>query len=179
MKKLLLMATLAVATLSVNAQTWIGGKLGYTFAKEKDDDNGLNSWCIAPEIGYDLNDNWAIAAAIHYEGSKYDDVKSNVFSFNPYVRYRFAKYGNVSFFADGSVDTGFGSLTEDDMEDVDITVFIAGFKPGISYAICDKIGLVAHFGILGYQFQKTDDVKVSSFGFDLTNNITFGVYINL
>lgn len=179
MKKLLLMATLAVATLSVDAQTWIGGRIGYSYTKEKDADDGLNTWNIAPEIGYNLNENWAIAAAINYEGSKFGDVKSNIFSFNPYVRYHFAKYGNVSFFIDGSVDAGFGSLTEDDMEDVDVTALIAGFKPGISYAICDKVGLVAHFGILGYQFQKTDDVKVNSFGFNFSNNLTFGVYVNL
>lgn len=179
MKKLLLMATLAVATLSVHAQTWLGGQLGYSFTKEKDADDGLNSWTIAPEIGYNLNDNWAIAAAINYEGAKIGDVKSNIFSFNPYVRYHAAKYGNVSFFVDGSVAAGFGKVEADGEDEVEASAFSVGLKPGISYSICDKFGLVAHFGFLGYEFTKEDDVKVNSFGFDFSNNITFGVYINL
>ncbi len=179
MKKLFLMAALAVATLSVNAQTWIGGQLGYSNSKVKDADDAENTWSIAPEIGYNLNDSWAIAAALNYTGTKFGDVKANVFSFNPYVRYNAASYGDVTFFIDGSVAAGFGKNETPGQEDVETTAIAAGFKPGIAYSICDKFGLVAHFGFLGYEFYKEDDAKTNTFSFNFTNNITFGVYVNL
>lgn len=51
-------------------------------------------------------------------------------------------------------------------------------KPGLSYAISEKISLVAHVGNLGWSFAKQGDVKTNEFDINVTNAITFGAYVS-
>ena len=64
MKKFLVMAVMAIMALGVSAQVYVGGSLGYTHAKT--DLGSGDQFTIAPEIGYNLNDSWAIGAGLNY-----------------------------------------------------------------------------------------------------------------
>ena len=177
MKKILSMAVLTAVALTASAQTWLGGSLGYNMNKTEDFD-AQNTLTIAPEIGYDLNETWSVAAALEYDFQKQGDAKTNMFSIKPYARYKFYTVGDVTFFVDGYVEAGFGNA-DDGINDADVSSFGLGVTPGLAYAFCKKAGLVAHLGDLGYKFTKFDDTKNHNFGIGVNNTVSFGIYFNL
>lgn len=149
MKKFLVMAVMAIMALGVSAQVYVGGSLGYTHAKT--DLGSGDQFTIAPEIGYNLNDSWAIGAG--------------------YARYTYFRTDLVSLFVDGGVDLGFSKPDEGDTS----VVWGIGLKPGISLNLNEKFSLVAHMGFLGYQDLKE---RGKVYGIDLHNNLSFGFYYN-
>ena len=179
MKKIILAAFVAVASLTANAQVWVGGEVGFNTSKTTLNGTELakeNNVTIAPEIGYSINDNWDIAVALEYAHS---DVKgganSNGFSFNPYVRYTYLKSGKFSAFVDGGF--AYGYVHTSGVQD-NTNIWEIAIKPGIAYGLSDKVSLVAHVGDLGWRFAKTGDVKTNAFDLRVTNAITFGAYVN-
>lgn len=202
-----MIAVMAVAAVSANAQLWIGGEVGFNSTtntiKEGSvsvDQNSKN-FTIAPELGYNLSDKWAIAAKLGYEYSENDaniaafiadfdapsflrNINTNTFYINPYVRYTFVKVGNFSAFLDGGVAYGFSHIngTSDYLNNINL--FKVSVNPGVAYALNPKVGLVAHIGDVSYKTQwmsvKEADVKFSQdkFNIGLWNSISFGAYYN-
>lgn len=184
MKKILIAVFVAAVSLSANAQVWVSGQLGVNTSKESFDGHTTykgNNFTIAPEIGYKLSDNIDVALQIGYAHAKstVDDVNviSNKFMVFPYVRYTFATSGNFSFFVDG----GFGyALTHYCGNDKSTNTWEIALKPGVSYALSEKFGLVAHVGYLGWGFEKYDKKKTNNIGLNADlSTISFGGYINL
>lgn len=199
MKKIFMIAAMAVAAVTANAQVWIGGNLGFNTETSKVEiagfstDNTTSNFEIAPEIGYNLSDQWAVAIALgyaHTEGTSMtfgdETVTGNInaFTIKPYARYTFVKAGNFSAFCDGYV-----SYSTAHMQNVEnnINTFGIGLAPGIAYAVSPKVTLVAHVGKLGYDHTsyKQDTVvgeakyTNNKFDFNITNSIYFGAYVNL
>ena len=59
MKKIILAAFVAVASLTANAQWWAGGEVGFNTWKTTSEGHDLgkgHEFTVAPEIGYKLND---------------------------------------------------------------------------------------------------------------------------
>lgn len=201
MKKFFMIAVMAVAALSANAQVWIGGNLNYETSKATAEIAGVSTDAsgskveIAPEIGYNISDSWAVAVALGYgysnkltigEGSHSVTGAGNYFTINPYARYTFVKAGNFSAFVDGGVE--FTTTHINGMSDTmdNYKTFGVNVKPGIAYSISPKVTLVAHVGNVGYEygwtkFKSTPELKISSnsFVFNLTNSVSFGAYVNL
>lgn len=179
MKKIILAALVAIVSVSANAQFWAGGSVGFNTSKTSIDGNELskeNQFRLIPEIGYKLNDKWDIAVALGYNHISGKGIDSqNGFAINPYARYTFAQCGDFSFFADGGFSYEFvhTSGVEDNINAWEIAI-----KPGISYALSEKVSLVAHVGNLGWSFAKTGDVKANEFDIEVTNAITFGAYVS-
>ena len=196
MKKMILTALVAVASLAANAQVWVGGEVGFSATKTSIDGNKKGAaarFNLLPEIGYSINDKFDIALTIglshanangdYFEGSKnfdtfggiYDDVNRNAFTINPYVRYKFANAGDFTFFVDG----GFSyTMIHYSGADDNGNQWAIGFKPGIAYSLTDKVSLVAHVGDLGYSFYKCGDTKSNAFDMGISNNISFGAYVS-
>jgi len=197
MKKMILAALVAVASLSANAQVWVGGEVGFSAGKTTNNGTKLGAGAdfnLIPEIGYTLNDKFDIAVAIGiahnngngkaYAGSEgydaygmvLDDVNRNAFTLNPYVRYKFANAGDFTFFVDG----GFSyTMIHYSGIDDNANQWGLGFKPGIAYNISDKVSLVAHIGRLDYNFFKQGDIKNNEFNMGVSgNNLTFGAYVS-
>lgn len=190
MKKFILTAFVAVASLAANAQVWVGGEVGYSNLRQttnKVEDWKANNFSFLPEIGYKLNDKFDVAAKIGYaHGEAGADLAgvsvpdyydfANAFVLNPYVRYTFAKAGDFSFFADGGFTYMHGHICGDEYS---TNAWQIGIKPGISYALSEKVGLVAHLGGIAYNFAKYNETKQNGFDLGITgNNITFGAYVN-
>jgi hypothetical protein len=208
MKKIVMMAVMAVAALSANAQVWICGEVGFNTSTNTvkvagvSSDKTTNNFVIAPEIGYNLNEKWAVAMKIGYvHAGNNEEIKelinnygvlpfnlgsttTNAFTINPYARYTFVKAGNFSFFVDGGV--GYSSVHVNGLSDYmkNINLIKVGINPGVTYAISPKVSLVAHVGDLSYQNMwskaKNVDLKVSQgkFNIGLWNSISFGAYYN-
>ena len=194
---MILAALVAVASLSANAQVWVGGEVGFSAGKTTNNGTKFGSGAdfnLIPEIGYTLNDKFDIAVAIGiahnngngkaYAGTEgydayrmvLDDVNRNAFTLNPYVRYKFANAGDFTFFVDG----GFSyTMIHYSGNDDNANQWGLGFKPGIAYNISDKVSLVAHIGRLDYNFFKQGDIKNNEFNMGVSgNNLTFGAYVS-
>lgn len=197
MKKMILAALVAVASLSANAQVWVGGEVGFSAGKTSVDGTKFGSgadFSFLPEIGYTLNDKFDIAVGIgfthfnsngkdyldfnfkdDYAGYGLDDINKNAFILNPYVRYKFVKSGDFTFFVDGGFAYKYIHISG--IED-NGNAWELGLKPGIAYSISDKVSLVAHVGKLGYDFGKVGDTKTNEFSLGIANNISFGAYVS-
>lgn len=136
MKKTIIAAVLALTSMAASAQVYVGGQIGFTSSSVDLDIEGSSSisgtsFKILPEVGYKINDQWAVGMQVGYSqgytafgtfdvndgralaktavGSVLDvmsssdiyDVKLNAFRVAPYARYTFLKAGNFDFFVEG------------------------------------------------------------------------------
>lgn len=184
-----MIAAMALATVAANAQVWVGGSLDFNTNSTKFDGTELSSatnFEIAPEIGYNLNNKWAVAVALGYSHTEDATIEigddyafsgcANGFSIKPYVRYTFVKSGNFSVFCDGYLQ--YATLHYQGNED-NLNAFSVGVTPGISYDLSSKVSLVAHVGELSYRHAWMDKLTNDKFNLNLTNAISFGAYVNL
>lgn len=175
MKKVILAAIIALTSMAASAQVWLGGSLGLNFTKPEGGEVAT-SFSIAPEVGYTLSDKWDIAIALNESLTITDGASANSISVEPYARYTFAKTGIVSFFVDGGVGIGSAAVAvgEDNEEVGSAFAFSIGFKPGVKFAVSEKITLVAKLGFLGYEQVKD---SYSNFGLSVDNNaLSLGMY---
>ena len=175
MKKILMMAAFAMAAVTANAQSWIGGNLGYSVT---DQDHGTKTHylSISPEVGFNITDKWAFAVNLDYEMARAKQQNGlewgtvHEITVNPYARYTFAKSGIASFFVDGGIRVGAQKIK--DVDDAD-AIYGFGFQPGVALQISKKVCLVTKLGALGYRHSDDTD----QFGFNVNNEaITFGAY---
>ena len=154
-----------VCAMVASAQLYVGGGLGY--AKTEVGDADATEWSIRPEVGYTLNDNWALGVALGYTDV---EDKGNTFTVSPYARYTFLKTGAFSVFADGTVEV---ARYKPDAGD-STTGWGIAIKPGVAYAINENFSVVAHVGALGY-WDLDNDTK--SYGLELdASDLSFSLY---
>lgn len=183
MKKILMtLATLFVAVCA-NAQVFIGGTAGVaSFGGEGDDDH--TTFKILPEIGYNINNNWAVGTVIGYEKGSFSmlnehlagaaDIKA--FEIAPYARYTFVHSKYINLFIDGGIGFAAGKAGDDDF-----TAFHIGLQPGLAVNLNRHVSFVSKVGFLGYESVNPDgdNNNTHAFGLDVNgNNIQFGVYYN-
>lgn len=175
MKKIFLTLMVMVAAVAANAQVWVGGSLGFWNNGDAEGNETKTTFNIKPEVGYDLSEDWSIAIALGYELAKPEEGENiSALSANPYARYNLIKAGNFKLFLDG----GFSFASYDMGGDDNYNAWNIGIKPGVAYSLNEKFSLVAHMGFLGYQ--DADDeltgIVDKGFGFNFSNNLSFGVY---
>lgn len=201
MKKLFSLAILALSAFSVSAQIWLGGSLGFDRTKEKR--SQLNNYTVegtqysfdfSPEIGYNLSDKVAVALSLTYSHSSSSDISvtnnstgmqqtggflngaTNSYSIAPYVRY-YLTDGRLRLFADGQV--GF-STSHTQGYDYSSNMLSVGVRPGLSFDVNDRLGLVCHVGYLGYSHDWSgDNAHGNIFRFELIDHLSLGLYFNL
>lgn len=185
MKKFIfvLFAVISMAA-NVNAQVYIGGTAGVVNFSDDEGDDDETAFRILPEIGYNINNNWAVGGVIGYEkGSlsllgqhKMTGQDMKAFSIAPYARWTFVH----SKYVNGFLDLGFGFMSGS-YENNDFTAWNIGVKPGISVNLSKHISFVTKVGFLGYEEINPDgdNNNAHDFGFNVSgNNIEFGVYYN-
>ena len=171
MKKILLMLVVAVASLTASAQVYVGGGLGFWHESEND----VTTFRLAPSVGYELSEKWAIGAEVAYEFVK-AGANVQTMEIAPYARWSYFNNKAVRLF----VDMGFG-VGVVKPEDVDgETSWNIGARPGIAVKLNDHFSLLAKVGFLGYDqggaFGEAGWQKTKRFGFDLDGeNLTFGI----
>lgn len=186
MKKVLLMVVVMFASMAASAQVYVGGSIGFGSVKPVGGGDSETTYKIVPEIGYNINEQFAIGVALGYRKgtctlgkSEYGgDVTTEVFGINPYARYAPIEWEPVKVFFDGGIS--FESL-----KDIG-TNFAVGIRPGVAVTLSEQISFVAHFGFLGFETLspsgKLKDAGYtksgSAFGLDISNNIDFGLYFN-
>lgn len=172
MKKIILSALVAASAIAANAQVYVGGSLGFNSFKANEDAKAATTFTIAPEIGYNFNENWAVGANISFQTKNTEPKSSSTFGVDVYARYTFAKTGIASFFVDGGV----GMVT---MNNERGAAFNVGVRPGIKVALSEKVDLVAKTGLLGYTWANKKAGKWSSLDLGIDNTaLSFGAYYN-
>ena len=177
MKKIFMTLVAAFAAMSMNAQVYIGGSFAFeAWSSQKNaGDQSETVFKIMPEIGYNLNDEWAIGTVIGYQSNKFSGVNGiseSAFTIAPYARYTFSKLGKVNLFVDGGL--GFTSASKADWTELQV-----GFKPGLAVNLTDNLSFVSHIGFIGYDLLNPDgdDNNISMFGLSLdATDVTFGLY---
>ncbi len=172
MKKILVTALVALLTISASAQVYVGGQVGAW----RNHTENLTNFSIAPEVGYNLSDNWALGIAVGYQYDYVDGAKCNTIGVNPYARYTFAKFGPVNLFADGGFEFASRKWKGADAA----SVWAVGIKPGVAVNLTEKLSFVSHVGFLGYRDSNDHAIHDNDgFGFNLDNSdLTFGLYYN-
>ena len=201
MKKILMTLVAAMATVSMSAQYYAGGTLGFSNSKTP----GLTTevtasrFTIAPEVGMALDEKLGVGIILNYTsttnkteyigtaaGTPSVETTVTRFGLQPYARYQFLKFGKANIFLDGGVD--FAIQSQKDMKaGMDLGLFVA---PGIAFDINEQWSIVARINDLfwfGYSKQPVADVAGApdaptslsigaSTGSFNTGNIAFGVY---
>lgn len=185
MKKVLMTLAVAFIAVAANAQVYVGGNVGIASSKIGDAD-AVTTYKVLPEIGYNINQNWAIGTTAGW--GKGNPVKiedeppknQNYFTVEPYVRYTFVRSKYINAFVDGGF--GYTHFNHAHGAAASVNAWSVGVKPGISVNLSPKVSFVAHVGFAGWKSAKADvDGAKSSdaWGVDLDgNNVTFGVYYN-
>lgn len=182
MKKILMTLVAVFATMTMSAQWYVGGSVSVdSWSSQKfAGDKSETTFALLPEIGYNLNDEWAVGTVIGYVSDKFNGINGvnvlseSAFTFNPYARYTFFKAGKVNFFVDGGID--FTSASK-----ADWTELAFGVKPGLAVNLTDNISFVSHLGFIGFDQYNPDgdDNNITKVGVDLSGtNLTFGLYFN-
>lgn len=181
MKKILMTLGAAMVAVCMNAQVYVGGSLGIASVKNGNAD-AETTYKFLPEIGYNINDEFAIGVTVGYEKGNSNILSDNFganinhekFTIAPYVRYNIPVSNTVKLFVDGGV--GFGSIKDNGTE------LQLGLKPGVAFNMSDKLSFVTHFGFVGFNSfnPKADGIDTSNkTGVEFNqNNLTFGLYYN-
>ena len=184
MKKILMTLVAAFVSVSMSAQFYVGGSVG--FASFDDSNKSHSAFKFVPEVGYNLDEDMAVGIALAYtQGSTTaawlltdpnEDLKT--FSIAPYLRYSFAKFGPVTVFADGCFE-----YAHIDNDGAKANGWGLGIKPGIAVNLNEKVSFVAKLGKVGYTSSKGDWDGAEAFGeFDFTLSslaaLQFGMYYN-
>ena len=158
MKKIVILLFVAMVALSAKAQVYVGG----TVSLWHNDDVDATTFTLNPEVGYNLNEKWAVGGILTFSHSKLDEGKYNAFGLAPYARYSYYENKVVRLFIDG----GLGFSTQKVKGADAVNGFEIGFKPGIAIKLNDKFSVLAKCGFLGYR----DDYMNagSGYGFNFT-----------
>jgi len=176
MKKIFMTLAIAMMAVTMNAQMYIGGSVGFQSVTPEVGD-GETSFQFMPEIGFQFDEKWGAGVQIGYISDKaaaYGLNAESAFAFAPYARYTALKFNHVNLFLDG----GFDYVQSKNPK---VNLFGVGIKPGVAVSLSDELSFVAHFGFLGYQSINPDgdNNNTTTFGLDVDGSeLTFGLYYN-
>ena len=192
MKKLFLtmMTGLGFAVV-VNAQSTdkgnviLGGNASYNYEKVVDVDGNTQRYAILPQVGYFVQDNFALGLGVGYSGTSAkspSDVKttSGEFAVSPFARL-YKGDGSVKFFGQLSVPMAWGTSKLDGNETGTTARYGAAVSPGIAYFPTDKLGI--ELSVKGLYYEHTSrepqggsKVGVNEFGLNVNSLLpTVGV----
>jgi len=178
--RLFLIVLLFFLYLSLNAQVFVGGNVGFNNSKTELDGPNLQkvsnfSLGLTPRVGKFLSDKLAIGLAldISLSGNKTSNnyeilSRTSSFGVSPYLRYYALRWNKVSVFGHGGVGLSFTNEHEE-MDGVThegpkgTKVYFTVY-PGLSYDISEKFSLESSINILslGYSYYVTKEGSVTN-----------------
>lgn len=167
---------LTVASAVANAQVYTGGTLGFAVDHARYQGNSdagymdvsttSNAFAVAPEIGYKVDDSWAVGLTLGYQYEEVSETGITTISVLPYIRGIFAHAGIFDFFCEGTV--GYARQSSDKN---DVNGLIAGLRPGFVANFSKKFGLVGKTVLVKYNHFDSLDIV----GFAFNSNFEIGV----
>lgn len=74
MKKFIATFVIVLAAIGASAQTYLGGGFSFSSTDVSGEDKSITQITLAPEIGYNLNNKWAIGLGVGYTYAKLADI---------------------------------------------------------------------------------------------------------
>ena len=170
MKKGLLLIVVMVAAIAVKAQDiYVGGSLNVW----RNSTGNTTSFNVAPEIGYNFNETWALGAELNYSHEFVKHVTANSVTVAAYIRWSYYQNDAVRLFLDGTAAIGFVKIKDGDTTKAGQI----GLRPGIAVKLNDHFSFIAKYGFLGYR--KNVNTSGDSFGLMLTSeDLSIGFHYN-
>ncbi|NHN25215.1 porin family protein [Flavobacterium jejuense] len=187
MKKLLFAAAAVFAFSFANAQeestdggfsqgdVFVSG--AFTFGSEKTGDFKVNTFEVAPKVGYFVTENIAAGLMLGYASNKVDvgsaDATNSGFGVGAFGRYYFTPANKFSLFAELGANY-MGYSYEFDPEDftasdADVKEFGVNLGAGINYFVSSNFSIEAGVAVLGYSSNDN-----GGDGAEKTNSFNFG-----
>lgn len=170
MKKVLLTLFVMFATVTAFAQEmYVGGGISLW----RDTDAEVTSFSISPEVGYELNKQWAIGGQLILDlnsGSGSEASKYTSFAFAPYARFSYYENKIVRLF----LDMGFGVSVYKPKHSDSVAGFELGVRPGIAVKLNNNFSFVSKVGFAGFR----EDYRGLKDGFGVgveSENISIGI----
>ena len=174
MKKILMTMVAALGlAISANAQVYVGG--GFAVQGHDNGNDTYTTYKFLPEVGYNLNDNWAVGTVFGWRGATKNGKKAVEVS--PYARFTPVHTKFINLFVDG----GFGYEHEYGNSRAGVDNWSAGVRPGVAVNLSERLSFVSHVGFLGWSQRKVSGAtnKTSEYGLNLDgNDISFSLYYN-
>lgn len=149
-----------LATIAVKAQDiYVGG----SFNLWRNSTGNTTSFKVAPEIGYNFNEKWALGAELDYSHEYVKGMTANSVVVAPYIRWSYCENDAVRLFLDGTAAIGFVKVKDGDTTKAGQI----GLRPGIAFKLNDHFSFVAKYGFLGYR--KNLNTSGDSFGLNLSS----------
>ena len=172
MKKLILVAAMALVSVNLFAQFYVGGALSVASQSNTDrvaNTNGSQfAFTLAPNAGFKLNDDMCVGGRLRLSvGSQTAGgvvTPSPVtFGIQPYFRYSFLYFGDFAIAGEASTSIAFTNQTTtqtnpgaaDTITKTDMTTFSVGVTPVLLYQLNKHITLEANLNILTLGFIST------------------------
>jgi len=202
MKKILLLAALAVATFA-NAQkgtVLVAGNIGFDSTKQDQTTNQstLNTFTFGTKVGYQFHDNWTVGAEFSAGSSKqehgnnypiytYNEVKNSIFSAGAFVRYSKPLSETFAVFAD--LGAGFQTAKTKEFGTNEYGNYSTTYKgngmyvgltPALFINFKKSFGLNFSIGGLGYETlnQEKNVSDNSHFYFNFGKTVNIGISKN-
>lgn len=174
MKKILMSMVALFATVTMNAQVYVGGGVG--FQKKGD----AQTFTIAPEVGMSLDEKFGVGLQFGYTNVKDTYTQCAV---NPYLRYQALEIGKAKVFVDGGAYFNTKKLEGADKSS---NAFGLNVAPGVAFNLTDHISIVAkanNLFVLDFSKEAGDDDTRTIVGLNTLNNFSagdlmFGFYYN-
>lgn len=100
-----------LATIAVKAQDiYVGGSLNVW----RNSTGNTTSFKVAPEVGYNFNETWALGAELDYSHNYNGGLTKNSVIVAPYIRWSYCETGAVRLFLDGTAALGFVKVKDGD-----------------------------------------------------------------
>lgn len=173
MKKLFFAVAALLVSVSMSAQLWVGGSLGFDSKSYPGDGTKNQTWFeFSPMAGYALSDVLEVGAAIDlFKESNISGLEGNDYfywEFTPFARYTFLTEEKLSLFLQGEIGLG-----QDKTGDADpIFGFSAGICPGIKIPLTENLSVVSTFGWLGFDSWN----ESNGLSLYLSSSLSFGLY---
>lgn len=168
MKKGLLLVVVMLATIAVKAQDiYVGGSLNVW----RNSTGNTTSFKVAPEIGYNFNETWALGAELNYSHEYVKQVTANSVTVAPYIRWSYYQNDAVRLFLDGTAAIGFVKIKDGDTTKAGQI----GLRPGIAVKLNDHFSFIAKY--VQSPNQKIPDRKtkcVIKTHINIKQNVIFG-----
>ena len=184
MKKIILLAALSFAAVTVNAQWFVGGSVGFgtSTAKEGDNKATFTTFGLNPEVGYSFHDRWdvGIEGGYNFSTMKLDEdgdkVKGGAWHVAPFIQYSAVEFKNFEIQFRADVHFAGGDLFVDATGDLPLGHYNDNFDaateiglnitPIVAYNISDRFQIRAalNFASLGFNYTKEGDLKTTDFG---------------
>lgn len=188
MKKFLILSAMALVSLNLSAQIYVGGGLGVNFngtTTNKTSVAGIEtetktpgnfSVSLQPNVGYIFSDNLSAGVRLGIElgpNSSNKDLKTSHSEFklgiNPYARYNVISFGKFGVAAEGGLNFAMGKET--DVAEVlnktvktyaNVSHFSIYARPVLTYALNEHITLEADLNFCNLAFNMTNKKGTNS-----------------